>query len=252
MEDTQVVNAIEVRRLSFGQPAEIVVAGVGLRADMVATTGACNDARFSEASTPQVAVLTCTVSATGAQPLTIIGSRGQLIHQGMLTVPLPQVTLLTSLGNIAVELNPAVAPKTVQNFLTYVSQGYYKDTLFHRVIPGFVTQGGGYTSGLVAKPGKAPPIVLESNNGRSNLRATVAMARTSVPDSATTEFFINLVDNRSLDYASPASPGYAVFGTVVQGMEVADAMAALPTRIVNGFRDVPVTEIKINFALQTR
>lgn len=252
VEDTQVIHAVEVRRLSFGQAAEIVVAGVGLRSDMVATTGACKDPRFSEGSTPQVALLTCTVTSTGTQSLTITGSRGQLIYQGTLNIPLPQVTFLTSLGNIAVELNPVAAPKTVQNFLDYVSKGYYKDTLFHRVIPGFVTQGGGYTTGMVSKPGKAAPISLESNNGLFNTRGTVAMARTQVPDSATSEFFINLVDNRSLDYASTASPGYAVFGTVVQGMDVADAMAARPTGTVNGFRDVPVTDIKISFALQTR
>ena len=134
----------------------------------------------------------------------------------------------------------------------YVNAGYYKDTLFHRVIAGFVIQGGGYTTGMVKKAGQGAPIALESNKGLSNTRSTLAMARTSDPNSATSEFFINLVDNPSLDYLSVASPGYAVFGTVVKGMDVVDAIAALPTGTVNGIADIPTTEVTISSALQTQ
>ena len=128
----------------------------------------------------------------------------------------------------------------------------YKGTLFHRVIPGFVAQSGGYTSGVVKKEGQNAPITLESNNGLSNLRGTVAMARTSVPNSATSEFYVNLVDNTFLDYRSAASPGYAVFGKVVQGLDAIDTIATQPTGIVNGFSDVPLTDVTISLALQVQ
>jgi cyclophilin family peptidyl-prolyl cis-trans isomerase len=124
--------------------------------------------------------------------------------------------------------------------------------LFHRVIAGFVVQGGGYTTGLVKKPGQATPIALESQNGLSNLRGTLAMARTNEPDSATSEFFVNLVDNVFLDYRDSANPGYAVFGSVVEGMGVVDAIASQPTGTVNGVADVPLSEVTITSALQVR
>ena len=111
----------------------------------------------------------------------------------------------------------------------------------------------GYTTGMERKAGQSAPIALETPNGLSNVRATVAMARTSVPDSATSEFFINLVDNSAtLDYRSPASPGYAVFGTVIQGMDVIDSIATQPTGTFNGFQDVPLTDVTITIAVQVK
>jgi peptidyl-prolyl cis-trans isomerase A (cyclophilin A) len=133
-----------------------------------------------------------------------------------------------------------------------VHNGYYTNTLFHRVIAGFVIQGGGYTAGRVKKPGQTAPIAIESNNGLSNLRGTIAMARTSDPNSATSEFFINVVNNTVLDYQNAASPGYAVFGTVLQGLDVMDAIAAQPTGLVNGFADVPLTDVTITSATQIK
>jgi peptidyl-prolyl cis-trans isomerase A (cyclophilin A) len=115
-----------------------------------------------------------------------------------------------------------------------------------------MVQGGGYTTGLVKKSGQLAPITLESNKGLSNLRGTIAMARTDDPNSATSEFFINVVDNQFLDYKSAASPGYAVFGKVVQGLEVPDAIIAQPTRTLNGFNDVPVTDVTITSIRQTQ
>jgi cyclophilin family peptidyl-prolyl cis-trans isomerase len=120
------------------------------------------------------------------------------------------------------------------------------------VIPGFVIQAGGYSSGMVKKSGQAAPIVLESNKGLSNLRGTVAMARTNVANTATSEFFVNLVNNTSLDYRSAASPGYAVFGSVVQGMDTADAIALEPTGVFGAFADVPLSEVAITLALQVK
>ena len=169
-----------------------------------------------------------------------------------LSVPKPQVSIITNKGSFTLELDLATAPITVKNFLTYVSGGYYSNTLFHRVIPGFVAQAGGYTTGLVRKPGQLDAIELESNKGLSNARATVAMARTNVFNSATSEFYVNLVDNTFLDFKNAANPGYAVFGTVVQGMDVVDAIAAVPTGVFNGSTDVPLTDITITMAIQSK
>jgi peptidyl-prolyl cis-trans isomerase A (cyclophilin A) len=167
-------------------------------------------------------------------------------------VPLPRVLLATSLGNVELELNPLAAPITVNNFLGYVNSGFYRNTLFHRAIAGFVVQGGGYTKGLVKKDGQKTAIVLESNVGLQNTRGTVAMARTSELNSATSEFYVNLSDNASLDYLSPSLPGYAVFGKVLSGMDVIDSIAALPTANVGINENVPTTDVTINFALQTQ
>jgi cyclophilin family peptidyl-prolyl cis-trans isomerase len=165
---------------------------------------------------------------------------------------MPQVTLFTSKGTVVLELDPATAPISSNNYLSYVAKGFYSNTLFHRVISNFVIQGGGYTSGVVKKAGQSSPIELESNKGLSNLRGTLAMARTNVANSATSEFFINLIDNKFLDYTNAANPGYAVFGKVVQGMDIVDAIAAEPTGTLNGFPDVPLVDVLVNLALQTQ
>ena len=252
-EDNQQITSVTVRALAYSRQAVLFVSGTYLRADMTAATGVCKDPVFNMTqSTPQLAVLNCTVTATGEQPLSITGTNGRVLYTGTVTVPQPQVELVTSQGNVVLELNPAAAPVSVNNFLSYTSSGFYTNTLFHRVIAGFVVQGGGYTQGLVKKTGQLAPIVLESNNGLSNTRGTLAMARTNVPNSATSEFYVNLVDNRSLDYQSAANPGYAVFGKVVNGLDVIDKIAALPTASANGFADVPITDVTLQLALQIK
>lgn len=156
--------------------------------------------------------------------------------------PFPLVKLETTLGDIVIELDREKAPASVRNFLRYVDDGFYDDTLWHRVIADFVVQGGGFDADLEQKSTR-PPIVNEANNGLSNVRGTVAMARTSDPDSATAQFYINLVDNsESLDFTA-TSAGYAVFGKVVKGMDVADEIAAVETATRDGFSDVPVEDI---------
>lgn len=156
-----------------------------------------------------------------------------------------KVLIKTSLGDITVELYPDKAPKSVENFLGYVRSGFYDGTVFHRVIDGFMIQGGGFTRDLRQKPTKAP-IPIESKNGLGNLRGTLAMARTMDPNSATAQFFINVVDNARLDYASDANPGYAVFGKVVSGLDVVDKIRAVQTGPQGPFRsDVPVTPVVI-------
>jgi len=247
------INAVKVISLQYGQTATLLVGGRDLRFSVqVDSGGACTNPSYGSNSTTDVLELQCQVAATGDMNLTFKAANGDLLYQTTLSVPAPQVSLLTSLGPMTLELNPAVAPISVNNFLQYVNQGFYKDTLFHRVIADFVIQGGGYTAGMTKKTGQRPPIVLESNKGLSNLRGTLAMARTSEPNSGTSEIFINLVDNTSLDYKNESQPGYAVFGSVVQGLNVVDTIAQQATQTLNGFADVPVQDIVILSARQIR
>ena len=149
----------------------------------------------------------------------------------------------TSAGDFTVELYDKEAPESSANFLRYVDDGHYDGTIFHRVIPGFMIQGGGFASGMEQKDTR-PPIRNEATNGLENLRGTLAMARTSDVHSATAQFFINLVDNDFLNH-QPGNYGYAVFGRVTAGMDVIDAIAALPTTRRRGHGDVPVDEVVI-------
>jgi peptidyl-prolyl cis-trans isomerase A (cyclophilin A) len=159
----------------------------------------------------------------------------------------PVVLLKTSQGDIRVELYPEKAPKTVANFLDYVNAGQYSGTIFHRVIPGFMIQGGGYTASYAEKPTRAP-IALESRNGLKNAAGAIAMARTSDPNSATAQFFINTVDNAGLDYPNPDGNGYAVFGKVVSGMDVVKKIEATPTTTRGPMANVPQTQVVIESA----
>ena len=159
----------------------------------------------------------------------------------------PRVKLATSLGDIVVELNPAKAPKTVENFLKYVADKHYDGTIFHRVIDGFMIQGGGFTPDMVQKPMR-PPIPLEAANGLKNDTYTIAMARTNVPDSATAQFFINVKDNAMLNAPQPDGHGYAVFGKVVSGTEVVDKIKAVATGNKGPFQNVPTTPVVITSA----
>ena len=162
----------------------------------------------------------------------------------------PVVLLSTTAGDITIELFRDRAPVSVENFLQYVEAGFYKGTIFHRVVPGFMIQGGGFTSGMVEKSTR-PPILNEATNRLSNVRGTVAMARTQALRSATAQFFINVTDNRAkLDHRgySPEDFGYAVFGRVLKGMDVVDRIAAMPTRNVAGHANVPVDDVTITGA----
>lgn len=156
---------------------------------------------------------------------------------------LPHVKVTTNKGAFVLQLRPDVAPKTVENFLAYARSGFYQDTIFHRVIPGFMIQGGGFTSTLSRKSTREP-IVNEAKPTLKNLRGTIAMARTSAPDSATSQFFINVTDNGFLD-AGVRGAGYAVFGKVVEGMGVVDAIAAVNTGYAKGMADVPMEPVVI-------
>jgi len=159
----------------------------------------------------------------------------------------PKVKLATSMGDIVVQLDPAKAPKTVENFLAYVKDKHYDGTVFHRVIDGFMIQGGGFTADMVQKPTKAP-IPLEASNGLKNDTYTIAMARTGNPNSATSQFFINVKDNAMLNAPNPDGHGYAVFGKVISGTDVVDKIKAVPTGNKGPHQNVPTTPVTITSA----
>jgi len=160
-----------------------------------------------------------------------------------------QVKFQTSAGDFTIELYADKAPITVKNFLTYVEEGFYSNTVFHRVIPGFMAQAGGFDVDFVEKS-THENIKIEADNGLKNDRGTLAMARTNVPDSASSQFFINYKDNDFLNYSAPTSQGwgYAVFAKVIDGMNIVDEMANVPTGNHNGHQDVPKTNIVIESA----
>ncbi|KAF0849683.1 peptidylprolyl isomerase [Nocardia caishijiensis] len=160
-----------------------------------------------------------------------------------------KVNLVTNHGPIVLELDDQAAPNTVANFVKYVNSGHYNGTVFHRVIPGFMVQGGGFEPGLKQKPTEAP-IQNEAANGLKNDKYTVAMARTNDPHSATAQFFINVSDNAFLNHTAPQGQGwgYAVFGKVVDGTEVVDKIAAVPTGNAGPHQDVPVDDVIIESA----
>ena len=158
------------------------------------------------------------------------------------------VRLETSAGTLRIELDAERAPQSCRNFVDYVQSGHFDGTVFHRVIKGFMIQGGGFTPDMAQKPTR-PPIPLESRNGLSNVRGSVAMARTMVPDSASAQFFVNVVDNPFLDAANARDGhGYAVFGKVVQGMDVVDKIRAVPTANRGPHQNVPVEPVLIRKA----
>jgi len=158
-----------------------------------------------------------------------------------------KVLFQTSAGEFTVELDAEKAPKTVDNFLHYVRDKHYDGTIFHRVIDGFMVQAGGFNAALIQKPTRSP-IVLEANNGLRNERGTIAMARTNIPNSATSQFFINVVDNDNLNAPKPDGFGYAVFGRVVSGIEVIDKIRLVPVGNRSGMQNVPLQNISITSA----
>jgi cyclophilin family peptidyl-prolyl cis-trans isomerase len=160
----------------------------------------------------------------------------------------PRVSMKTNMGTIVLELNPEKAPKTVENFLAYVKSGHYKGTLFHRVIDGFMIQGGGFDKNMNEKATIRPPIKNEAQNGLKNAPYTIAMARTGDPHSASAQFFINVNNNERLDYPGSDGWGYAVFGKVVEGMEVVDQIRLVEGKDNGMHRNVPVKPVIIESA----
>ena len=159
----------------------------------------------------------------------------------------PRVKFQTNYGDFVITLDAVKAPKTAANFRAYVNDGFFDGTIFHRVIDGFMVQAGGFNAAMIQKPTR-PPIVLEANNGLRNERGTIAMARTNIPNSATSQFFINVVDNDNLNAPKPDGFGYAVFGKVVSGMDVIDKIRLVPVGNRSGMQNVPLQNVTITSA----
>ncbi len=253
--DVASVVSIIPDRLMYRNLTQFKITGVPIEGEFTVTTKWCSGLKLLPGSTPTEKTISCTVTATGPDAVSVevkdVAS-GAVLMARTFSVPEPQVTMTTTLGSLVVELNPGAAPVTVDNFLQYVQDGFYANTLFHRVIAGFVAQGGMLTTVPAEQTGLRAAIVLESNKGLKNLRGTLAMARTSVPNSATSQFYFNLADNTGLDYVSDAQPGYAVFGKIAQGLAVLDAIGSVPTATRYGLPNFPVTDVVVQTIVQTQ
>ncbi len=248
-------NPLSFDRLRYGQTSTFTLSGAALDTGVqLQVTGCANLTLLADSSASQ-RKFSCL--PTAALKVALALSNGlAAVYETSLPVPAPQVTLVTSLGTVVVELDPAKVQLTVDNFLAYVDSGFYNGTLFHRVIGNFVAQGGGFTGvsngTLTAQTPLRGNIALESNKGLKNLRGTLAMARGTANNTANSQFYFNSVDNAFLDYSSAASPGYAVFGKVVSGQAVLDTMNNVVTRRVGSFDDVPAVDIVLQSASRTQ
>ena len=221
--------------------------------------GPCVDIAKLSGGTDLQLLFTCRITGLGQLVARIRTADRLELGSVTVNVPAPRVSMTvtqgTRTGSYVVELDPVAAPITVDNFLAYVNAGFYLNTLFHRVVADFVVQAGGYTAGPVAKAPTRAAITLEANNGLKNLRGTIAMARLSGPDTATSQFYLNLVDNASLDFGSAENPlGYAVFGKLVSGQDVVDEIGKVEVSNFNtaGLSNLPVSNVRISAASQIR
>jgi cyclophilin family peptidyl-prolyl cis-trans isomerase len=243
------VSSITPDGLMYGTQTTFVVRGERLDGSIAVTAAGCSNLNALGDGSASVRIYSCTPSTTGTIPVKVSASDGTPLASATWQIPAPQVTMTTSLGNMVIELYPDKAPVTVTNFLQYVNDRFYDTLIFHRVIQDFVIQGGGFNSTL-QQMATRDPIKLEMPNGLSNVRGTIAMARTSALNSATSQFFINTVDNSFLD---TGGGGYAVFGKVATGLDVVDKIAAVETQTAqNGLADVPKTQVVIQSVRQTR
>lgn len=198
-------------------------------------------------------VLCCTINAVGLGAVTVVVklADGTVIKSASFDVPNPQVSMVTNVGNMVVELNPTAAPLSTDNFLQYVNNKFYDNTIIHRIVTAgiFVAQGGWLTPAPAVQPGQKVAIALEVNKGLSNVKGTIAMARSSELNSATSQYYFNLADNVALD---TSNGGYAVFGKVVSGIEVLDAMLNVKTTTAYGLADFPANSVIVLSATQTK
>lgn len=246
-----VIDRIVLANIKYGQTGRFVIQGKNLDQEFSVSLSKCTGLSVAEGGSASTKTITCSVSATGSA--TVFASyQNQQIYSQSFFVPEPQVVMKTSLGEITVELNPSAAPITVRNFLDYVNDSFYNNTIIHRIEKGFVAQGGWLDLTPAIKNPTRAPITLESNNGLSNLKGTIGMARTNEPNSATTQFYFNLADNTGLDYAQGVRDGYAVFGKVIQGLSVVDAIGQVPIANRYGLATFPATDVVVTEIKQTQ
>lgn len=258
---TATVSSVSIDPLSYRKLTTITIngqnldKGINILSTLPNQSTACLNLTEVAGGTATKRTFTCKVVGLGNVVTTISDTLTKVLYQATQTSSLalpPQVTMVTDKGSVVIELNPYKAPVTVDNFLNYVESGFYPSKIFHRVEAGLVIQGGGYTKDLVAAA-TSNPIKLETAVGLSNTRGTIGLARTSDPNSGTSQFYFNLKDNSAaFDYQSAASPGYAVFGQIVSGLDVMDAIAGVPVSTQNGMSNVPVTPVLIQSVKQTQ
>ncbi len=244
---TPSVTSITSPTVMYSKQSSFTVSGTDLGSATVTALGACSSLTETAGGSATMRTFSCTPTSVGTVTI-FVTTDGAALKQMSFSVPPPQVTLTTSMGTIVVELSPAKAPITVNNFLRYVNEGFYSNTIFHRVLLGFVVQGGGFGIDGVQKSPTHAAIYLElpSATGLTNAQGTIAMARTTDVNSATTQFFFNTVNNASLD---TGSGGYAAFGSVIQGFDIVKAIEAVP---VSATDSKPITPVIVTSATQTR
>lgn len=255
------VSTLGATGVQFSRTMTVTVNGTALDVGepTMVVDGPCVDIAKVAGGTDLLLQFTCRINGLGDMVARIRTADRLELASLRLSVPAPRVSMTvaqgTRSGSYVVELDPVAAPITVTNFLAYVNAGFYANTLFHRVVAGFVAQAGGFVAGPTPKPATRAPIVLEANNGLKNLRGTIAMARTTEPDTANAQFYFNLVDNPSLDFGSVENPlGYAVFGRLISGQEVVDEIGIVEVSGINtaGLPSLPVTNVRITAASQIR
>jgi cyclophilin family peptidyl-prolyl cis-trans isomerase len=247
------VSDIAVNQLKYGQLSQFTLTGNFSDNEINVSTKNCKGLALVAGGTTTTKSVTCTIGAvgTGAVSLEAKLADGTVLKSVSFDVPNPQVSMQTSLGAVVLELNPTAAPFSTDNFLQYVNSKFYDNTLIHRIVTTgiFVAQGGWLSPTPAVQPGQKAAIALEVNKGLSNLKGTIAMARSADLNSATSQYFFNLADNVALD---TSNGGYAVFGKVVSGAEVLDAMASVKTTTAFGLADFPASNVVVLSATQTK
>ena len=247
------VSDIQVNQLKYGQVSQFTLTGNLLENDINVSAKNCKGLALVAGGTTTSKSVTCTIGAAGTGVVSLEAklADGTVLKSVSFDVPNPQVSLETNFGSMLVELNPTATPLSTENFLQYVNSKFYDNTIIHRVVTTgiFVAQGGWLSPTPAVQPGQKAAIALEVNKGLSNLKGTIAMARSAELNSATSQFYFNLADNVALD---TAGGGYAVFGKVVTGMEVLDALAKVKTTTAYGLADFPATIVTVLSATQTK
>ena len=247
------ISGIQANQMKYGQVTQFTISGQLLDKDFNVSSQNCKGLALVAGGTAESKTVSCTVSAVGLGSVTLETklADGTVLKSASFDVPNPQVTMVTNLGNLIVELNPTAAPLSVNNFLQYTNDKFYDNTLIHRIVNSgiFVAQGGWLNPTPAVQPGQRAAIALEVGKGLSNIKGTIAMARNADLNSATSQFFFNLADNVDLD---KANGGYAVFGKVVSGSLVLNAMAAVSTSTRFGLNDFPNQNVVLQSVSQTQ
>ena len=248
-----VVLNIQSDRLMYSKTSQFTFVGQALNKDFNLTLKNCKSPAKVAGGSATVQTISCTVNGVGTDVVSVEAklADGTALMSKTFTVPMPQVSMLTNLGSISLELNPTAAPNTASNFLQYVNDKFYDNTIIHRLVTSgiFVAQGGWLTPVPAVQAGQRTAISLEVGKGLSNLKGTIAMARSADLNSATSQFFFNLSDNTALD---TANGGYAVFGKVISGTTVLDAISNVPTSTQYGLSDFPSQSVIVQSVIQTQ